>query len=91
MINRFQTLVSNATCAATSRLWACSTSTPPPLTSRGLIWWGGPSALSVDKMTLNKLEFGDLAESQLTIGPIHQTPTYYPWYEILRVVRSTSR
>ena len=34
------------------------------------------------------LEFGDLAESQLTIGQNHQTPTYYRYYQILQGVSS---
>ena len=37
----------------------------------------------------SKLKFGDLANSQVTFGENHQTPTYYRLYEILYIVRFT--
>ena len=40
---------------------------------------------------MSEYEFGDLAKTQLTDGQIHHTPTYYPQYEILRVVRITDK
>jgi len=40
-------------------------------------------------ITSSKLEFDDLAKSQMTFGEHHQTPTDYGYYEILYTVRLT--